>query len=570
MAKVIVELGARTAGLQSALGQLQGYVGRLAPQLAAMFTIGSVVAFTKATANAADTAGKLAQQAGMAVEKFSAWQHSASLANVSNEELVKSSAKLGEWLERNGRANVDLSEELLRQSDIISRMPDGQEKLNRVREIFGREGQKLIPLLNQGSKALREQMREAEKLGVTFDTKTAKAAEQFNDNLTRLMASLNGLRNQVIGPLLPELSKLSEKLLESAGSAAQFAQGLRLGLIGSIKEAMGGKVPLGWTPNQIAPGPIRTGAGAAPDPNRPMSDAGNAMLGGLKVETLGATAGGDPQREFERLNLLEGIAHEERLQKIAELGESAENARALELQAEELHKAQLLALASGHAEELIEVERRQAAKEKEIQERRVAATADMFGMMSNLARLFGRKGFIAYKALAIAESVVATYLGASKALAEGDTYTAAIRAAVIIGMGIANTAQIAAQTAQGFATGGIITGGEQLIRVNEQGTEGVVNAFGMQQIGAAGLEMINRGLVTAATLADAVPGSIASNIPGDVAFSAGDGGQGGGGAMNIFLVDSRATAEEWAASLAGESRIIEVVKNGKVEIGLPT
>ena len=65
----------------------------------------------------------------------------------------------------------------------FSEMPDGVLKAAKAQEIFGRSGKNLINTLNQGSDALKNQIAEAEALGVAFSQEAGEQAEAFNDEL---------------------------------------------------------------------------------------------------------------------------------------------------------------------------------------------------------------------------------------------------------------------------------------------------------------------------------------------------------------------------------------------------
>src|SRR5690606_35777971 len=119
----------------------------------------------KQSLDAADATAKMAQAAGQAVDQFSKLSYAGKLANVSQEQLVTSSRYLADWLLKNGQGSKDLTEALIEQADEFAKMPDGAAKVELAYDRFGRAGQTLLPLLNQGSAAIREQMQEAEKFG---------------------------------------------------------------------------------------------------------------------------------------------------------------------------------------------------------------------------------------------------------------------------------------------------------------------------------------------------------------------------------------------------------------------
>lgn len=71
-------------------------------------------------------------------------------------------------------------------AELFSLLPDGANKTALAVKLFGRSGAELIPLLNQGKEGLAEFDKLASDLGLTLDKETGKAAEDFNDNLTKL------------------------------------------------------------------------------------------------------------------------------------------------------------------------------------------------------------------------------------------------------------------------------------------------------------------------------------------------------------------------------------------------
>ena len=186
-----------------------------AASAAAMVAAGSAAAaFTKQAINTADETGKMAQKAGLAVETFSALQHAAALSDVSNESLIKGLKGLSLELVKGGRGSADLSAELLAIADDFANAADGAAKTAIAVQHFGKAGQDMIPLLNQGSDAIRAQMEEAKKFGLVISSGFAANAEEFNDNLTRMSSVLKGLWLQVAEKVLPTFNALLEMFLD--------------------------------------------------------------------------------------------------------------------------------------------------------------------------------------------------------------------------------------------------------------------------------------------------------------------------------------------------------------------
>ncbi|MGH8587419.1 MAG: hypothetical protein ACREWE_14975, partial [Gammaproteobacteria bacterium] len=77
-------------------------------------------------------------------------------------------------------------------------------------------GLDLIPFLNQGADGIAALTAEAERLGLKLTTETARAAEQFNDNLTALKFSTSTLGIALAGEMLPELVNITNAMREAA------------------------------------------------------------------------------------------------------------------------------------------------------------------------------------------------------------------------------------------------------------------------------------------------------------------------------------------------------------------
>lgn len=241
-----VNLGADTAafdkGLKSAEKSLASFaanitkIGSTIGVGLAAAAAGVAVALHKAFEEA-DKLGKLSQSIGIPVEQLSALSLAAKLADVSIEELGKGIGKLSRSMseiaggkttgaaaagfkalgitvtDANGKlksSNLVLEEV----ADKFEKMQDGAGKTALAIALFGRSGANLIPLLNAGAKGLKEAREEAEQFGLIVDTRAAKSAEFFNDNLTRLNRVMGGVALKVAAELSPSLGLLTMKILD--------------------------------------------------------------------------------------------------------------------------------------------------------------------------------------------------------------------------------------------------------------------------------------------------------------------------------------------------------------------
>lgn len=193
---------------------------------------GAFYAVRRITA-AGDQAVKMSQRVGVSAEDWQKMAYAAELADVSAAELGDSlkflnrnavsaatgSQEAATWFRRAGvnvrdthgklKPTRQLFEEI---SAKFAAMPDGAKKTALAMGLLGRSGESLIPFLNAGPAGLKQFYEEAEKLGIVMSEDNAKASEAFNDNLTRLHATMRGLLITVLTPLLPVFSAIAERI----------------------------------------------------------------------------------------------------------------------------------------------------------------------------------------------------------------------------------------------------------------------------------------------------------------------------------------------------------------------
>jgi hypothetical protein len=215
-------------------------LARFLPSLTFAGAIAGATILAKRSLEAGDNFAKLSQRSGVSVETLSAYAHGAELSGIETDDLAKALARLSKNMLAGAKGSeqqinafkqvgitqkelqsgsITLDQALERIAGTVASLPDGWQKSALAQELFGKSGAQLIPLLNQGRAGLAEMRAEAERLGLVFDTKTALAAETFNDNLKRLQGTVQGLVNREMAAALPLLVEISDALLRDADSA---------------------------------------------------------------------------------------------------------------------------------------------------------------------------------------------------------------------------------------------------------------------------------------------------------------------------------------------------------------
>jgi hypothetical protein len=185
----------------------------------------------------ADDMGKLSQSLGISTEQLSRLQHAAALSGVDVAEfrtgivqLIKSMDESKDPMSEGGRVfaalgiNVRDAAGRMRDADVVlsevaakfAGYTDGANKTAIAVALFGKAGDKLIPMLNAGAKGLRDIGAEADAFGITLNDRTAKAAEQFNDTLHRVNETKRGFVMQLTARLLPALNAYAEQMLAAS------------------------------------------------------------------------------------------------------------------------------------------------------------------------------------------------------------------------------------------------------------------------------------------------------------------------------------------------------------------
>ena len=237
-----VSLGLDATQFSRGLRQAESSMQRLGRQMqivgAAVSAVGTGVALAiRGQLNAIDELGKTAQMIGVPVEALSQLEHAANLSGVSMDGLRTSLTRLGINMTQNERGFASLGiavrdadgqmrpvvDVMMEISDRLAAMPDGAEKTALAVQLMGRSAGEMIPLMNDGSEAIRQMMQEADQLGLTVSASSAAAAEQFNDNMDRIRAAATGIFRQIAENLAPYLADLSERLVELSGWFASLS-----------------------------------------------------------------------------------------------------------------------------------------------------------------------------------------------------------------------------------------------------------------------------------------------------------------------------------------------------------
>jgi hypothetical protein len=226
---------------------------------------GATAALVKMRMSAVDNLAKTADKLGVTTEALAGLQHAAEISGVSTETmnmaLQRMTRRVAEAAMGTGEAKGAL-EELNLNADALAKLPldqqmnivadamQGVEKQSdRVRlamKLFDSEGVALVNTLAGGSDGLKEMAEEASKLGIAISRVDAAMIEQANDDVLRAKSVFQGFGNQIATELSPIISELAANFYQTALDAneagrvgSRVAQGLIKGF-GYVANAIHG------------------------------------------------------------------------------------------------------------------------------------------------------------------------------------------------------------------------------------------------------------------------------------------------------------------------------------------
>ena len=198
------------AAAAAALGVAAGYAGK------------KIVDGAKQVAEYGDKVDKMSQKIGISAEAYQKWDYVMQRAGGNVDQLKMGMKTLSQQAEKNSDAfqKLGISQEEvknLNQEELFERtikglsdMEAGTERTALASQLLGRAGADMGPLLNQGSKAIEEQMKIAEKYGMVMPDATVKASAAFEDSMTTMQMTAQGLKNRLLGEFLPSMTQVTD------------------------------------------------------------------------------------------------------------------------------------------------------------------------------------------------------------------------------------------------------------------------------------------------------------------------------------------------------------------------
>lgn len=229
------------SGIGSAFGSLRSMLGGVFSGLVAGFSIKMITDEVVAFADRAERLQNVAQIAGTTATAISRLHAVAEPLGITTDAVDNGMKRLARSIVEAQRGSdtaveafkslnisteelksMSLEQVLARVADRFKDTEDGAGKAAVAQMLLGRSGADLIPLLNQGSEAMKEQADEAERLNAVMGDEAVAAGAALDNALDKLKMSGTGLKNTMAQALAPALQFVAESFTDGTGTATDF------------------------------------------------------------------------------------------------------------------------------------------------------------------------------------------------------------------------------------------------------------------------------------------------------------------------------------------------------------
>jgi len=154
-------------------------------------------------------------------------------------------------LDADNLARLRPEQRMIAVADALGQVKDAGDKISLSKGIFGKAGESLVPLFNEGGEAIQGAIRDMDMFGHSITALDAEKVGTMNDQLGRMQLAWEGATMQLATHFAPLVSDVSARLLgmiEEAGgvgSAVDKAFGAAVEYTGDALDAIEG-LKIGW------------------------------------------------------------------------------------------------------------------------------------------------------------------------------------------------------------------------------------------------------------------------------------------------------------------------------------
>lgn len=250
---ILVDIAARTASLESGVNTAIKSLERLSAAAEVVkstletafigFSVVSLVEGLTRTVEGIEEIGRAAQKANVTVEAFSALSYAAKQVGVSTEALGKGfkfmERAIADATDKSGPAHqaledigVDLTKlkalspdkqfEVI--AEAISRMHEPTKKVRAELALFGKAGNELAPLFDEGAAGIERMIAKAKEMGIVLDTESTKKATEAAESIKSMNAAWTALFRTIAEKSAPAMKAVADFLRVSMGGGTTDEQ----------------------------------------------------------------------------------------------------------------------------------------------------------------------------------------------------------------------------------------------------------------------------------------------------------------------------------------------------------
>lgn len=119
---------------------------------------------------------------------------------------------------------LDAEQKFIKLAEALGGIEDDTRQAGLAMKIFGKSGQMILPLAEDGATELKRLTKRARDLGLVMSKEDAAAADDLGDALDTLGAAVGRVANEVGGALAPTITDLTERILPSAKALGEWAK----------------------------------------------------------------------------------------------------------------------------------------------------------------------------------------------------------------------------------------------------------------------------------------------------------------------------------------------------------
>lgn len=216
----------------------------------------AVAAWTRQTIEAAASVERLSALANSSTDTFQRWSAGARMVGIEQDKLADilkdTQDKVGDFIQTGGGAMADFFEQIaprvgvtadefrrLSGPDALQLYVSSLEKANLSQadmifymEAIASDSSLLLPLLRDNGEAMGQYGDEAEKLGAVMSGDLLNSAALAREELNRLSLVKEGLINRIVEGVLPALTGMTDKLVDTASKTDALDKVARIAVTG--------------------------------------------------------------------------------------------------------------------------------------------------------------------------------------------------------------------------------------------------------------------------------------------------------------------------------------------------